>query len=146
MAFYRCTSCGAMNRVPDERVNAGPVCGQCKAKIDTSGHPHAVGGEAFERAIASAPVPVLVDFWAEWCGPCRMAAPALEELGTRNAGKLLVLKVNVDENRDLANRFNIQGIPAFVLFQGGSEVARKAGLSSRANLEKWIGASTRAAA
>jgi thioredoxin 2 len=146
MAFFRCTSCGAMNRVPDERIQAGPVCGQCKGRIETSGQPQAVGGEAFEKAIASAPVPVLVDFWAEWCGPCRMAAPALKELGTRNAGKLLVLKVNVDENRELASRFRIQGIPAFVLFQGGSEVARRSGLATRANLEKWIEASTRAAA
>jgi thioredoxin 2 len=146
MAFFRCSSCGAMNRVPDDRTNRGPVCGQCKARIDTSGEPQPVRGDAFEQAVASAPVPVLVDFWAEWCGPCRMAAPALADLGRRNAGKVLVLKVNVDENGALADRLRIQGIPAFVLFQGGSEVARRAGLASRASLEKWIAASTQAAA
>jgi thioredoxin 2 len=146
MAFFRCDACGAMNRVPDDRVQAGPVCGECKRPLDTSGEPQAVGGEAFEKAVASAPVPVLVDFWAVWCPPCRMAAPVLAEIGRRNAGKLLVLKVNVDENRPLVGPLRIQGIPAFLLFQEGREVARREGLAPRAILEKWIEASVQAAA
>ena len=81
---------------------------------------------------------MFVDFWADWCGPCRMAAPAIAELGHRNAGKLLVLKVNVDENQAIAGELRIQGIPAFVLFQGGREIARRAGLASRAELERWV--------
>jgi len=146
MAFFRCASCGAMNRVADDRVREHPVCGGCKAKLDANGGPQAVSGDAFDRAIAASPVPVLVDFWAEWCGPCRMAAPVVAELGRRQAGKVLVLKVNVDEDQRAADRWRIRGIPAFVLFQGGQEVARRAGLSSLTDLEAWVAKGAKAAA
>ena len=146
MAIFRCDRCGAMNRVADERVGERPVCGGCKARLDASGAPQALEGEAFERAIAGSPVPVLVDFWAAWCAPCRVAAPAIAELGKRNAGRLLVLKVNVDEDRSAAGKYRIQGIPAFVLFQGGRELGRRAGLTSRADLEAWIARTVRATA
>jgi thioredoxin 2 len=146
MAIFRCDRCGAMNRVADERVHDRPVCGGCKARLDTTGAPQEVLGEAFYRAVAGSPVPVLVDFWAAWCGPCRMAAPAVADLARRNAGKLLVLKVNVDHDQPAARRHGIQGIPAFVLFQGGREVGRRAGLASRQQLEQWIAETARAAA
>jgi thioredoxin 2 len=135
-----------MNRVADGRIGDGPVCGGCKARLDPSGAPQAASGEGFARAVASAPVPVLVDFWAGWCAPCRMAAPAVAELAQRQAGKVLVLKVNVDEDQATATRFRIQGIPAFVLFLGGREIGRRAGLASRAELEGWVAQTARAAA
>jgi thioredoxin 2 len=144
MAIFRCKACGAMNRVAEGRRGDHPVCGNCKARLDTEGSPQEVVGEAFERAIASSPVPVLVDFWAEWCGPCRMAAPAVAELARRNAGQVLVLKVNVDADNQSAGRFRVQSIPAFVLFHQGREVARRVGLASRADLERWIAGSTAA--
>jgi thioredoxin 2 len=131
-----------MNRVADERVASRPRCRGCKAPLDTGGAPAEVSGPDFERAIAGAPVPVLVDFWAEWCGPCRTAAPVVAELARRNAGRMLVLKVNVDADQAAASRHRIQGIPAFVLFEGGREVARRAGVASRADLEGWIARST----
>jgi thioredoxin 2 len=146
MAIFRCDRCGAMNRVADERVHDKPVCGGCKARLDASGAPQAVAGEAFERAVAGSPVPVLVDFWAEWCGPCRMAAPHVADLARRHAGKLLVLKVNVDHDQPASRRHRIQGIPAFVLFQGGREVGRRTGLATGAQLEQWIAETTARAA
>lgn len=146
MAIFRCDRCGSMNRVADGRVDERPICGGCKARLDTSGAPQEVSGEAFERAIAGSPVPVLVDFWAAWCAPCRMAAPAVAELGQRNAGRVLVLKVNVDAEESAAGTHRIQGIPAFVLFQDGREIGRRTGLASRADLEAWIARTARAAA
>lgn len=134
-----------MNRVAEERVSDRPVCGGCKSRLDVSGAPQDVAGDAFARAVANAPVPVLVDFWAGWCAPCKMAAPVIAEIAHRNAGKLLVLKVDTDADQRTAGAYQIQSIPAFVLFQGGKEIGRRAGLSSRAELEGWIQRTARGA-
>lgn len=138
MAILRCTQCGSINRMAEERVRDKPVCGRCKARLDTTGAPQAATGEGLAQVVQSAPVPVLVDYWAAWCGPCRTAAPILEQIGRRGVGNLLVLKVNVDEEQGEAQRRGIQGIPAFVLFDGGREVGRRAGVASQAELEAWI--------
>ncbi|XXY46722.1 thioredoxin domain-containing protein [Sorangium sp. So ce269] len=138
MAIYRCGRCGSMNRVADQRVKDRPLCGRCKAHLDTTGAPQPVDGAALEQAIASSPIPVLVDYWATWCGPCRVVAPVLDELGRGNAGKVLVLKLDIDADGVEAERRRIQGVPTFVLFDGGSEVDRRSGVTSRADLERWI--------
>jgi thioredoxin 2 len=136
---FRCNDCGAFNRVR-EPGGKTPICGRCKARLDVSGAPQEVDGAALDAAISSSPVPLLVDFWAPWCGPCRMAAPQLDEIARSNAGSLLVLKLNTDQNQDAAARHRVQGIPLFVMFRGGYEAARQTGLPPRSAFERWISA------
>jgi thioredoxin 1 len=100
----------------------------------------AVSDASFETDVLKAEHPVLVDFWAEWCGPCRSIAPALEEIATSYAGKLTVAKVNVDENPVTPNRFAVRGIPTLILFKGGQPVATKMGADSKGNLTAWVDA------
>lgn len=136
--MYRCPTCGAFNRVPATRPSGRPACGRCHGALDTSGKPQAVDGEGLARAVASSPVPVLVDVWAPWCGPCRVVAPVLESVGQSQAGRVIVLKLNSDEHPEAASRLNVRGIPTFVLYAHGREVARRSGAMPRAELERWL--------
>lgn len=127
MAHFRCPSCGGVNRIPREKVDHHPTCGRCKAELDTSGRPVHLGDDALETLIGSSPVPVLVDFYADWCGPCRALAPVLEQLGAQNAGRLMVVKVDTERDQRVASRLGVRGIPAVYLYKGGRVVAEQAG-------------------
>jgi thioredoxin 2 len=135
---FRCPHCSAFNRVPAARVGEKPVCGRCKNPLDTSGKPQSVDDAQLAQALGSSPVPVVVDFWAPWCGPCRMAAPILEKIARQRPGQVLVLKVDTDENPASGSKHRIQSIPAFAMFRDGAEVARQVGLPSEAALTAWV--------
>lgn len=127
-----------MNRVPDPPPAGTPRCGRCKQTLDTSGAPQEVTDAGFDEVLRTSPVPVVVDFWAPWCGPCRMAAPMVDALGRSRAGRVLVLKLNTDENPRTASRYAVTSIPSFFVFRDGQVVARQAGLPPRGAFDRWL--------
>lgn len=134
-----CPNCHQRNRVAFNRLDKTAQCGKCKTELPKVNQPAEVPGEpAFESLVGNSSVPVLVDFWAPWCGPCRMAMPELEKLARHDAGEVLVAKVNTEEQGWLAQRFGIQSIPTMVLFSHGSEVARISGARSAADLQRFV--------
>jgi thioredoxin 2 len=139
--MFRCVHCGAFNRVKADHPEGEAVCGRCQRPLDLSGTPQAVDSELFHRATASSPVPVLVDLWAPWCPPCRAAAPILERLGRKYAGRAVVLKVNTQDHPDVG----VTGIPTFVLYRDGKEQARQPGLPPEAAFDAWLGAALQGA-
>jgi thioredoxin 2 len=136
----RCVFCDTANRVDLARLADGPKCGNCGRPIRLD-RPHKVGEESFDQTVGSAGAPVLVDFYADWCGPCRMMAPALDELAQRHAGQLLVLKLDTDASPLLSTRLGIRGIPTLIAFEHGQERARHVGVADLRTLEKLVGLS-----
>jgi thioredoxin 2 len=122
----RCQFCNTWNRIDADKVTAGPKCGKC-AKPILLERPIALDDETFTRTINESDVPVAVDFYADWCGPCRMMAPAVDALASQLQGKALVGKLNTDHSARTASGFNIRGIPTTIVFKGGKEVARQSG-------------------
>lgn len=132
-----CPFCARMNRVDLARLSQGPRCAECHRPLQLD-RPQKVSGERFDQTIAGAEVPVLVDFYADWCGPCHMMAPTLDELAGDRQGELLVLKVDTDRDQALAARFGIKGLPTVVAFRDGKEAGRQVGVADRAALERLL--------
>lgn len=133
-----CTECKAINRIPVRHLAQTGRCGKCQASLPPHATPIEVSSEAqFDEIIAAARVPVVVDFWATWCGPCRSVAPEVKKAAHNLAGKALVLKVDTDALSDLAQRYQIQSLPNFAVFSGGRLVRQRAGAIDHRQLERW---------
>jgi thioredoxin 2 len=133
-----CKNCGRKNRVGAEHLADTGRCGECKTPIPPLSEPLKVDAVLFDEIIQNARVPVLVDFWAEWCGPCRAAAPEVSRTASEMAGRAIVLKVDTEQHPELAARFNVRGIPNFAVFSGGKLVQQQAGLVGHDQMETWL--------
>jgi len=133
----RCQFCNTWNRIAATKVTAGPKCGKC-AKPILLERPIALDDETFTRTINESDIPVAVDFYADWCGPCRMMAPAVDALAAHLQGKALIGKLNTDHSSRTASGFNIRGIPTTIVFKGGKEVARQSGAIPLEGLKQLV--------
>ena len=132
-----CASCGQRNRIPFSTRQAR--CGRCKTDLPPPAEPIEVSGsDSFDALVSSVSQPVVVDFWAPWCGPCRMVAPELERVSAANAGRLIVVKVNTDQLTELGERFSIRSIPTMAVFHHGREVARTTGAMPADQIEAFV--------
>jgi len=139
--IIKCKNCGAKNRIPKTRLNDRPVCGRCHSRLPeerTFNSPVIVSDKTFNDEIVFAPVPVLLDCWAPWCGPCRTIGPIIDQLAKDFAGKVKFAKLNVDENPATSAKYNIMSIPTMLLFKDGKVVNSLVGALPKAEIENHL--------
>ena len=132
-----CPSCGAVNRIPEDRLSAGPSCGKCKNRLFDK-HPVTLNSANFQQHINRSEIPVVVDFWAPWCGPCKMMAPAFEQAAAALEPNVRLAKLNTEDEQMIGAQLNIRSIPTMVMFKNGREVARQAGAMSASDIQSWV--------
>lgn len=138
--LIRCPACGATNRVPREKLDGHhqPICGRCKTPLPASVHPLIVTDATFASEVERSPLPVLLDLWAPWCGPCRMLTPIMEQLAAELAGRIRIAKLNVDENPQTSARFGVQSIPTMLIFKDGQMIERLVGALPKSEIMRHL--------
>jgi len=132
-----CPSCGAVNRVPEEKLTQHPKCGRCKQELFT-GHPVDLTSQNFTSVVDKTGLPVVVDFWASWCGPCKMMAPVFEQVTNSLEPKARFAKLNTEAAQNIAAQYGIRSIPTLIIFKQGKEVARQAGAMDKSSLIQFV--------
>jgi thioredoxin 2 len=132
-----CPECHTLVRVPEDRLGDEPTCARCKSPV-LPGFPLTLDTQSFETHTKRSGLPVLVDFWAPWCAPCRAMAPVLDRVASERRTRLQVGKLNTDENQELAGQLGIRSIPTLILYRGGKEIARRSGSSDFNSLAQWL--------
>ncbi|MBS1234832.1 MAG: thioredoxin TrxC [Nitrospirae bacterium] len=137
MLHIVCPDCASVNRLPSARLTQGPRCGRCKNML-FSGHPVELTSATFERHLSRSDIPVVVDFWAAWCGPCKMMAPAFAQAAVQLEPRVRLAKLNTEQEPAIAQQFGIRSIPTLVIFRGGREIARQSGALDINRLISWV--------